>query len=50
MCQLNLTLSLPKIEAIENNETIIQWFRIPISRLQSDQVKSDVVNVKLWNK
>lgn len=43
-------VSIPKIEAIENNDVIIQSFRIPISRNYREQVMSSVVNVKLWRK
>jgi DNA-binding LytR/AlgR family response regulator len=43
-------VSISKIEAIENNEIIIQSFRIPISRNYHDQVISQVVNDKLWKK
>src|SRR5687767_338970 len=43
-------VSIPKIEAIENNEIIIQSFRIPISRNYRDQVIDRVVNDKLWKK
>jgi DNA-binding LytR/AlgR family response regulator len=40
-------VSIPKIEAIENNEIIIQSFRIPISRNYRDMVINRVVNDKL---
>jgi DNA-binding LytR/AlgR family response regulator len=43
-------VSIPKIEAIENNEIIIQSFRIPISRNYHDQVIDRVVNDRLWKK
>lgn len=43
-------VSIPKIEAIENNEIIIQSFRIPISRNFRDQVIERVVNNRLWKK
>lgn len=43
-------VSISKIEAIENNEIIIQSYRIPISRNYHDQVISTVVNDKLWKK
>ncbi|HJS56012.1 MAG TPA: LytTR family DNA-binding domain-containing protein [Chitinophagaceae bacterium] len=43
-------VSIPKIEAIENNDIIIQSFRIPISRHYREQVMSSVVNAKLWKK
>jgi DNA-binding LytR/AlgR family response regulator len=43
-------VSVSKIEAIENNEIIIQSFRIPISRHYRDQVIEQVVNAKLWRK
>jgi DNA-binding LytR/AlgR family response regulator len=40
-------VSIPKVEAIENNEIIIQSFRIPISRNYRDMVINRVVNDKL---
>jgi DNA-binding LytR/AlgR family response regulator len=43
-------VSIAKIEAIENNEIIIQSFRIPISRHYRDQVMDVVVNSKMWKK
>jgi DNA-binding LytR/AlgR family response regulator len=43
-------VSIPKIEAIENNEIIIQSFRVPISRNYHDQVIGRVVNDRLWKK
>jgi len=43
-------VSIPKIEAIENNEIIIQGHRIPISRHYRDHVMDSVVNDKLWKK
>jgi len=43
-------VSIPKIESIENNEIIIQSFRIPISRNYRDEVIDRVVNDKLWKK
>lgn len=43
-------VSIPKIETIENNEIIIQSFRIPISRHYRDQVIDRVVNDKLWKR
>ena len=43
-------VSIQKIEAIENNEIIIQSFRIPVSRNYRDQVMDRVVNDKLWKK
>ena len=43
-------VSIPKIESIENNEIIIQSFRIPISRNYRDQVIDRVVNNRLWKK
>lgn len=43
-------VSIPKIEAIENNEIIIQSFRIPISRNYRDEVIEKVVNDRLWRK
>lgn len=39
-----------KIEAIENNEIIIQSSRIPISRNYRDEVLARVVNSRLWKK
>ena len=43
-------VSIPKIESIENNEIIIQSFRIPISRNYRDEVIDRVVNDKLLKK
>jgi DNA-binding LytR/AlgR family response regulator len=43
-------VSIPKIEAIENNEIIIQSFRIPISRNYHTEVIGRVVNNRLWKK
>jgi DNA-binding LytR/AlgR family response regulator len=43
-------VSIPKIEAIENNEVVMQSARIPISRHYRDQVMDSVVNNKLWKK
>ena len=43
-------VSISKIQAIENNEIIIQSSRIPISRNYHDQVINQVVNERLWKK
>ena len=43
-------VSISKIEAIENNEIILQSARIPISRNYRDHVIEHVVNDKLWKK
>jgi DNA-binding LytR/AlgR family response regulator len=43
-------VSIPKIEAIENNEIVMQSFRIPISRSYHDEVIDRVVNDRLWKK
>jgi len=43
-------VSISKIESIENNETILQSARIPISRNYRDHVIEHVVNDKLWKK
>lgn len=43
-------VAISKIEAIENNEIIIQNHRIPISRNYRDEVIDKVVNKKLWRK
>ncbi|MEO6330126.1 MAG: LytTR family DNA-binding domain-containing protein [Ginsengibacter sp.] len=43
-------VSVPKIDSIENNEIIIQSFRIPISRNYRDEVIERVVNKRLWKK
>jgi DNA-binding LytR/AlgR family response regulator len=43
-------VSVDKIEAIENNDIIIQTSRIPISRNFRDEVIEKVVNSKLWKK
>jgi len=43
-------VSIPRIESIDNNEIVIQSFRIPISRNYREQVINRVVNNKLWKK
>jgi DNA-binding LytR/AlgR family response regulator len=43
-------VSISKIEAIENNEIIIQSFRIPVSWLYRDEVIEKVVSNRLWKK
>ena len=43
-------VSIAKIQAIENNEIVIQNFRIPISRNFRDQVMEKVISDKLWKK
>ncbi len=43
-------VAISKIEAIENNEILLQSTRIPISRNYRDQVIDRVVNDKLWKK
>jgi len=43
-------VSIPKIEAIVNNEICIQSSRIPISRNYRDEVIDRVVNKRLWKK
>lgn len=43
-------VAVSKIESIENNEIIIQSFRIPISRNYHEEVIGRVVNGKLWKK
>lgn len=43
-------VSVPKIEAIENNGILIQSHRIPISRNYREQVLEKVVNNRLWKK
>lgn len=43
-------VSIPKIASIENNDIIIQSFRIPISRHYRDEVIERVVTKKLWKK
>jgi DNA-binding LytR/AlgR family response regulator len=43
-------VSIPKIEAIENNEAVIGKLRVPISRNYREQVIERVVNSKLWKK
>jgi DNA-binding LytR/AlgR family response regulator len=43
-------VSIPKIEAIENNEIIMASFRIPISRNYQSEVIGRVVNDRLWKK
>ena len=46
----SFVVAASKIEAIENNEIIIQHHRIPISRNYRDQVINKVVHKKLWKK
>lgn len=43
-------VAIPQIEAIENNELLIQEHRIPISRNYKDKVIKQVVDDKLWKK
>jgi DNA-binding LytR/AlgR family response regulator len=43
-------VAVSKIESIENNEIIIQSFRIPISRNYHEEVIGRVVNGRLWKK
>ena len=43
-------VAIPKIEAIENNEIIIQSARIPISRNYREKVLGQVVANRLWKK
>ncbi|MEP6737984.1 MAG: LytTR family DNA-binding domain-containing protein [Chryseolinea sp.] len=43
-------VSISKIEAIENNDIIIQSARIPISRNYRDEVIDKVINKRLWKK
>ena len=43
-------VSIPKVEAIENNEILIRSFRIPISRNYHKEVIEKIVNRKLWKK
>lgn len=43
-------VSISKIEAVENNDILIQSSRIPISRNFRDEVIERVVNSKLWKK
>jgi DNA-binding LytR/AlgR family response regulator len=43
-------VSVSKIEAIENNDILIQSSRIPISRNYREEVIAKVVNKKLWKK
>ncbi len=43
-------VSIAKIEAIQNNEIIIESFRIPISRNYRDAVIKRVVTQRLWKK
>lgn len=43
-------VSISKIESIENNDIIIQSFRIPISRNYQADVLEKVVNDKLWKR
>lgn len=43
-------VAIAKIEAIQNNEIIMESFRIPISRNYRDTVIERVVNQRLWKK
>jgi len=43
-------VAIPKIEAIDNNELLIQDHRIPISRNFKDRVLKQIVDDKLWKK
>jgi len=43
-------VSIPKIEAIENNDIVLSTARIPISRHYRDNVMAQVVSEKLWKK
>jgi DNA-binding LytR/AlgR family response regulator len=43
-------VSIPRIDAIENNEILIQSSRVPISRNYKEAVIERVVNRKLWKK
>jgi DNA-binding LytR/AlgR family response regulator len=43
-------ISINKIHAIENNEVIIQSFRIPISRNYQTEVLERVISDRLWKK
>lgn len=43
-------VAIPHIEAIENNELLIQVHRIPISRNYRERVLKQVVDDKLWKK
>lgn len=43
-------VAIPKIEAIDNNELLIQGHRIPISRNYKERVLKQIVDDKLWKK
>lgn len=43
-------VSIPKIEAIENNDILIQGTRIPISRSYREETIDRILNKKLWKK
>ena len=43
-------VAIPKVEAIDNNELLIQDHRIPISRNFKDRVLKQIVDDKLWKK
>jgi len=43
-------VSISRIDSIENNETVVGPFRIPISRNYRDEVIERVVNKRLWKK
>ncbi len=43
-------VAIPRIEAIENDELVIDSFRIPVSRNYREEVIDRVVNKRLWKK
>ena len=43
-------VAIPKIEAIDHNELVIQSHRIPISRNYKERVLKQIVDDKLWKK
>lgn len=43
-------IAIQKVETIEDNEILIQSFRIPISRNYKEMVLNKVVNNRLWKK
>ncbi len=47
---INLVKSIAKIDAIENNDILIQSWRINIGGSYRQEVIDRVVNKKLWNK
>lgn len=43
-------VSIPKIETVDNNEILVQSYRIPISRSYHNEVIERVISSRLWKK